>query len=349
MSCDPVDLRNLTPLEILEVVRSLGGTVHQGERMVRAVLRDGAKTLPDIPIARRIRERLPNRYYLSSVTVRNHLHSKDGSEKFLYELPDGEQVEGVLIPDGNRITLCISTQVGCRSGCAFCLSGSQGWQRNLQSSEMLGQVHAARKATGKVADNLVLMGSGEPLDNFENVKRFAETATDRLGLNISPRKITISTSGLIPGIRKMTRELPVSLAVSLNAPDNELRNRLMPINRKYPLKDLLDTLRSWCHGGKRVFIEYILFSTVNDSPEHARQLVDQLAGLRCVVNLLPFNEYPGAPFTRPPEERVRAFQKVLLDSGLISVVRDSRGTDIMAACGQLRAGRAEADFSCTSD
>ncbi len=334
-----LDFRDLTPPEIIDAVQAAGGTPHQGQRVARAVLRGGVQSVEELPVAGRLRQALSGRFRISSLGVEAHRLSKDGSGKFLYRLADGERVEGVLIPDRRRNTLCVSTQLGCRSGCAFCLSGSQGLIRNLLPAEMLGQIHAASRVSGTEIHNLVLMGSGEPLDNFENVKRFVQSATHRFGLNLSPRKITVSTSGIIPVIQRMPTEMPVSLAVSLNAPNDELRSRLMPINRKYPLQDLMNALRYYGRNGRRVFIEYILLLGVNDAPVHASALADLLQDLTCVVNLIRFNRYPGARFEPSSEDAVRVFQKILLDRGLVSVVRDSRGADIMAACGQLRAAK----------
>ena len=344
------DLRDLTPDEIIDLCISAGGTIHQGAVLAKSVLRHGIESIDDIHIAGSLRDKLRELVSISKVTIEEHLVSKDGSEKFLYRfssadtsLHEPEMVEGVLIPERSRLTLCISTQAGCQSGCRFCLTGSGGFIRNLSTAEMLGQVLAVQKNTGnllikKPLTNLVLMGCGEPLENFDNVKKFVKTATDHRGLNIHGKKITLSTSGIIPGIQRMMQEdLDIGLAISLNAADDDTRSRIMPINRKYPLNELLKTLREYCGSSRKVVIEYVLINGVNDSLEEAGRLAGLLEKLPCMINLLPFHPYTGSEFQRPEEETVRRFQKVLLDAGFVCVVRDSRGLDIMAACGQLKA------------
>ncbi len=341
------DLRNLTPDEIIEFCLSLGGTIHQGAVVAKSVLRHGIESIDDIQIAGALRDKLRELVSISKVTIEKHLVSKDGSEKFIYRfsnadtyLHESEMVEGVLIPERSRLTLCISTQVGCQSGCRFCLTGSGGFIRNLSAAEMLGQVLAVQKVTKKQLTNLVLMGGGEPLENFDNVKKFVKTAADHRGLNIHGKKITLSTSGIIPGIERMMQEdldIDIGLAVSLNAADDDTRSRIMPINRKYPLDELLKTLRAYCKRGRKVVIEYVLINSVNDSLEEAGRLTGLLEKLPCMINLLPFHPYTGSEFQSPEEKTVRRFQKVLLNAGFVCVVRDSRGLDIMAACGQLKA------------
>jgi len=334
------DLRNLTPERIIRLCLDHGGTVHQGRRLSRAVLHDGRTSLSQVEIARALKDRISNDVTISSAQIQDFRVSRDGVSKFLFLFDDGEAVEGVLIPERSRRTLCISTQSGCASGCLFCLTGASGFRRNLTPSEMIGQVLAVQKKTGEKITNLVLMGTGEPLANFDNVAGFVESVTDRRGLDIPPRKITLSTSGILSGIRRMPAEMDVSLAVSLNAAEDETRSRIMPINRKYPLRELMEALQEYTGKGqgRRVLIEYVLIRELNDSQREAGMLAALLADLPCMINLLPFNPWPGAPFERPDEESVRAFQKVLLDAGCVSVVRDSLGMDIMAACGQLRAG-----------
>ncbi len=339
------DLRDLTPDEIIDLCLNLGGTIHQGAVVAKSVLRHGIESIDDIHIAGSLKDKLRELVSVSKVTIEKHLVSKDGSEKFIYRfsnantyLHESEMVEGVLIPERSRLTLCISTQVGCQSGCRFCLTGSGGFIRNLSAAEMLGQVLAVQKVTKKPFTNLVLMGCGEPLENFDNVKKFVKIATDHRGLNIHGKKITLSTSGIIPGIERMMREdLDIGLAVSLNAADDNTRSRIMPINRKYPLDELLKTLRAYCKHERKVVIEYVLINGVNDSLEEASRLTKLLEKLPCMINLLPFHPYTGSEFQSPEEKNLRRFQKVLLDAGFVCVVRNSRGLDIMAACGQLKA------------
>ena len=273
--------------------------------------------------------------------VEQRSSSEDGAEKLLYRLGDGNAVEGVLIPGpGGRRTLCVSSQVGCASGCGFCLTGSGGLVRNLTPAELVNQVFAANKIVSNPITNIVLMGTGEPLSNYDAVKTFIQMVTDRNGMGFSNRKVTISTCGLAPMIEKMAddKEMDASLAVSLNATTDEVRDRIMPVNKTYPIERLMQALHHYCKAtGNTVTIEYVLFRGVNDSDGDASRLRELLRGLPCMVNVLMFNPFPGSHFERPDEERVYAFRNVLLKSGLVAVVRNSRGRDINAACGQLRA------------
>lgn len=334
------DLRGRSTAETEEFCVSLGGTPHQARAVLRAVFRDGAESTDEIPVAARLKALLAGRCRISTLSIETALQSEDGTRKFLYRLPDGETVEGVLIPERARRTLCVSTQVGCRSACRFCVTGMSGFVRNLTAAEMTGQVIAAQRAAGCRITNIVLMGCGEPLDNFDAVSRFAGIAADPLGFGIPPGRITLSTSGITPEIARMPRELDVRLAVSLNAADDETRSRVMPINRKHPLAELMQALRAYGETGRRVLIEYVLLSGVNDSVSDAENLAALLHGLNCMVNLLLFNPQTDLPYRRPDELSARRFQKALLDAGYVSVLRDSRGIDIAAACGQLRAAMA---------
>jgi len=274
-----------------------------------------------------------------NVSLLHRLYSRDGTQKFLLQFPVGSAVEMVLIPASGRLSLCLSTQVGCAMGCHFCLTATRGLKRNLKASEMVAQVQIAQRlASGKVR-NLVLMGMGEPLYNFDEVARFISIAADPLGMAFSPRRITVSTAGLIPGIYRMIDErLPCNLAVSLNATTDEIRNRIMPVNRAYPISELIQACRVFSREtGKRVLIEYVLIAGLNDTDEDAERLVELLADLPCTVNLLPFNESKSVPFRKPEPARISAFRSILSRAGYIAVIRESRGGDILAACGQLRA------------
>ena len=288
---------------------------------------------------RPFREELKKGCALSSLAIEKKTIAGDGTEKLLYRLDDGNAIEGVLISGPNRLTLCVSTQVGCASGCGFCLTGSGGLVRNLTTAEIVNQVFAAWKITrGQPISNIVLMGTGEPLSNYDAVRKFAEIATDRHGMGYSPKKVTLSTCGLAPMIEKMAGDMEVSLAVSLNATTDEVRSRLMPINRTYPIARLMQALHYYCDKtGNTVTIEYVLFKGVNDSDDDAHRLMGLLKGLPCMINLLMFNPFQETPFERPDEERVYAFRNILLNHGFVAVVRNSRGKDISAACGQLRA------------
>jgi 23S rRNA (adenine2503-C2)-methyltransferase len=240
------------------------------------------------------------------------------------------------------MTLCVSTQVGCASGCGFCLTGAGGLVRSLSPAEMVNQLFAAEAACpGRRVTNIVLMGTGEPLSNYDAVRTFIGTATDRHGLGFSPKKVTLSTCGLAPMIERLADDrVDVSLAVSLNATTDELRDRIMPVNRAWPIERLLRALRYYAgRTGRSVTIEYVLFKGLNDADADAQRLAELLHGLPCMINLLLFNPFPGSSFERPDEERVYAFRNLLLRDGHVAVVRNSMGRGISAACGQLRAGR----------
>jgi len=293
--------------------------------------------IPDLP--ENLRAYLRTNLETMNVSLLHSLRSRDGTQKFLVQFPDGSTVEMVLIPASGRLSLCLSTQAGCAMGCHFCLTAINGLKRNLKASEMVAQVQIAQRlATGKVR-NLVLMGMGEPMHNFEEISRFIRVAADPQGMAFSPRRITVSTAGLIPGIYRMIDErLPCNLAVSLNATTNEIRNRIMPVNRAYPISELMQACRVFSHKtGKRVLIEYVLIAGLNDTDEDAERLVELLKDLPCTVNLLPFNESKSVPFRKPEPARISAFRSILSLAGYVAVIRESRGGDILAACGQLRA------------
>jgi 23S rRNA (adenine2503-C2)-methyltransferase len=271
--------------------------------------------------------------------------SRDGTRKFLFGLADGERIEGVLIPDEERLTACISSQVGCALGCAFCLTGLMGLTRNLGAGEIVGQVLALQDAAapGGRVSHVVLMGMGEPLANFGNVERALRILTDPDGPGFAPRRITLSTVGLVPGIRRLAASgPPVNLAISLSGTTDEQRSRLVPINRRYPLAELLAACREYpLPPRRRITFEYVLMDGVNDAPEDARRLVALLRGIRSKVNLLPLNESPLVPFRASPRPRAEAFQRVLRAAGLTATIRESRGRDISAACGMLHNASAQ--------
>ncbi len=267
--------------------------------------------------------------------------SQDGSRKLVYRFGDGNRISSVVMPDDDRITLCVSTQVGCGFECRFCLTGVMGLERNLTAGEIVGQVLGANRllAPDQHVTHIVFMGMGEPLANYAALVTSLRILTDaKLGLGYSPRRITVSTVGLVPGIEKLGREaLKVNLAISLHAASDEVRGPLMPVNRSFDLKTLLAALRRYPLAHRqRIFFEYVLLEDVNDSPDDAARLVRLLRGIRAKVNLIPFNDWEGAEFRRPPLPRILAFQSILLDAGLTTTVRWSKGEDIGAACGQLR-------------
>lgn len=272
----------------------------------------------------------------------------DGTRKFLLEVGPGNRVETVFIPEAERGTLCVSTQVGCALECRFCSTGRQGFNRNLSVAEILGQLWWANKALGRepkgerIISNVVLMGMGEPLLNFDNTVTAVSVMLDDHAYGLSRRRVTVSTSGIVPAMDRLRERLPVALAVSLHAPDDALRDELVPINRKYPLKDLMAACRRYIEAAPRDFItfEYVMLDGVNDRPEHARALIELVRKVPCKFNLIPFNPFPDSGYRRSPQETVRRFAARLQEAGLIVTTRRTRGDDIDAACGQL-AGEVE--------
>lgn len=265
-------------------------------------------------------------------------HSADGTVKLLLRLADRREIESVIIPTPGRITLCISSQAGCAMNCGFCATARMGLERNLSAAEIVGQVIAASHhlEEGQHLTNYVFMGMGEPLANYPRLLRALTIMTAPWGMGISPRRVTVSTVGLVPMIEKLMAETAVHLAVSLTATTNELRNRLAPINRRYPLEQLIDTCRRLDLGRRRITFEYVMLAGVNDSPADAARLAKLLAPLRAKVNLIFFNHFAGSPFAPSSRETMERFQAILFKANLTATIRESRGQDIAAACGQLR-------------
>ncbi|MSP39410.1 MAG: 23S rRNA (adenine(2503)-C(2))-methyltransferase RlmN [Deltaproteobacteria bacterium] len=292
-----------------------------------------------------LREELDREYCISRPTILHRADARDGTIKFLFGLADGTSIESVLIPESHRLTLCISSQAGCGFGCAFCATAVLGLQRNLSASEIGDQVlEAGRSLSGdRRITHIVLMGMGEPLANYANTLRAIEMITDvDWGMGISPRRVTLSTVGLVPQIEKLMAETRVNLAISLHAATDELRGELMPVNRKYPLKQLVDCCRNLpLPRRKRITFEYVLLRGVNDSVQDARNLVKLLKGISCKVNVIPFNPHPESHYQRPSAEEIARFQAVLNDAGMQINIRRPRGDDIQAACGQLQGEQAK--------
>lgn len=267
----------------------------------------------------------------------------DGTRKWLLELDSGNRIETVFIPEAERNTLCVSSQVGCALDCSFCATAHQGFNRNLSTAEIIAQLwlaeHSLRGATTqeRQISNVVLMGMGEPLLNFDNVVRALRIMLDDFAYGLSKRRITLSTAGVIPAMDKLREQCPVSLAVSLHAPDDELRNELVPLNKKYPLHELMAACRRYTSGEqrRRITFEYVLLKGVNDSPAHARALIKRLRGLPAKVNLIPFNPFPATRYQRSDPKTIDAFRELLMGANLLTVTRRTRGDDIAAACGQL--------------
>jgi len=287
-----------------------------------------------------LRAQLDDSFVISRLAILRKAESRDGTVKFLFGLADGQSIESVLIPETKRLTLCISTQVGCGFGCAFCATALLGLKRSLKSSEILDQILEAGRtlAEGQRITHVVLMGMGEPLANYTQTVRALSVMSDtNWGLGISPRRITLSTVGLVPQVQRLMEETRVNLAVSLHAPTDELRSRLMPVNRKYSLQQLMECCRSLpIPRRKRITFEYVLLRDLNDAEQDALKLCELLQGLRCKVNVIPFNPHPGSKFSRPTAAAIERFQNVLHTRGVQINVRRPRGDDIQAACGQLQ-------------
>ncbi len=294
-------------------------------------------------IAKSLREKLKAKAVVMPPTVVSDKVSDDGTRKFLIDVGNGNAVETVFIPEDTRGTLCVSTQAGCALDCAFCSTGKQGFNRNLTVAEIIGQVWLANRALGavhgdeRVISNVVLMGMGEPLANFENTVTALRLMLDDNAYGLSRRRVTVSTSGLVPVMDRLRDECPVALAVSLHAPNNALRDELVPINQKYPLKELMAACQRYLEKAPRDFItfEYVMLAGVNDSDAHARELINLVKSVYCKFNLIPFNPFPGSPFLRSSSDRVRRFADILMEAGIITTTRKTRGDDIDAACGQL--------------
>ena len=307
-------------------------------------------------LAKSLREKLAGRAEVRALPVISQHESADGTIKWLFDVGGGNAVEAVFIPefddeDGalERGTLCVSSQAGCAVGCRFCSTGHQGFSRNLTTAEIVAQLwfaeHFLRRKLGqdqRVISNVVMMGMGEPLQNYDRLIPALRLMLDDHGYGLSRRRVTVSTSGVVPMMDRLARDCPVALAVSLHAPTDELRDNLVPLNRKYPLDELLATCTRYLASAPRDFItfEYCMLDGVNDTPEHAQALIELVrahgaSGLRCKFNLIPFNPFPQSGLTRSPLPRVQAFGKLLNDAGIVTTVRKTRGDDIDAACGQL--------------
>lgn len=310
-------------------------------------------------VAKSLRSRLAELAEVRLPQVLRDSTAADGTRKWLLDVGQGNAVECVFIPEENRGTLCISTQAGCALDCAFCSTGKQGFNRNLTTGEIIGQLWWAKKALGdfrgtaggeadrrtaetdfstdRIISNVVLMGMGEPLANFENVVTALRLMLDDNAYGLSRRRVTVSTSGIVPGMDRLRDECPVALAVSLHAPNDLLRDRLVPINRKYPLADLMAACRRYLDRSPRDFItfEYVMLDGVNDAEEHARELIRLVRDVPCKFNLIPFNPFPAAGFKRSPAQRVRRFAEILMQAHIVATTRKTRGEDIDAACGQL--------------
>ena len=335
-----VSLKDLSLEGLKTFIVSLGEKNFRAVQVAQWLYGRGAKSPGEMTsLSKGFREKLEKRAVITFLEPVEVHSSADGTKKYRFLLADGEAIESVLLPEREHITLCVSTQVGCALGCKFCLTGNRGWVRNLKPSEILDQIIGVRATLtlGEKLTNLVFMGMGEPLQNFSNVLQALEVLRSPGGLQFSNRRITLSTAGIIPEMVKLlSRRNFVKLAISLNATTDEQRTRLMPINRKYPLKDLLASCRGVpLPNRERITFEYVMIEGINDSEEDAHRLAGLLKGIRAKVNLIPFNEHPKSLFRRPPDETVQKFRKILMAKGFTAMIRQSKGADILAACGQL--------------
>lgn len=331
---------DLSPEELENYITGINEKPFRVDQIASWVYRKGVSDyseMTNLPEAlrHRMESELPLR---ESLSLYDRKVSTDGTEKFLFQLQDGNRIESVLIPDSGRLTLCMSSQVGCALGCTFCLTGTVGRIRNLGTSEIVEQLMKVNSMNSRPVTNIVFMGMGEPLDNLDNLVRSIRIITDPRFIGMSSRRITVSTSGLVPRIKELGGMLTVNLSVSLNAPNDSIRDEIMPINRRYRISELLDSVRDFPFPKRKMLtFEYVLLKGVNDSRDDARQLASLLSSLKCKVNLIPFNEAEPLPYKSPEMEQVYRFREILSSSGINTRIRKNRGRDILGACGQLAA------------
>jgi 23S rRNA (adenine2503-C2)-methyltransferase len=342
-----IDCKNFDRHGLERFAESLGQPSFRGRQIMSWLYRPGITDFSEMTdLAKSFRALLPQYAWISRFEEPHVERSQDGTIKFGFQLTDGHLIESVLIPEEDRNTLCISSQVGCAMDCTFCRTGSMGFARNLLPAEIVNQVCSVRDYLLSQTDqqlcgrhnvtNLVFMGMGEPLNNFEHLLTALAILTDQKGLDLASRRITVSTCGIVPKMRPLGEQTNVNLAISLHAVDDDTRNSLMPINRRYPLSDLLEACRTYpMRKRKRIMFEYLLLAGINDSDAEARQLARMLRGIPCKINLLAFNECEGIPYRSSSPERILAFQEILRAAQYSVFIRNSRGGDISAACGQL--------------
>lgn len=347
----PINLIGMGRAELTATLEAMDEPRFRADQLFQWIYGRGVTDFDDMTnISKSLRAKLAERFVVARPEISTDLASEDGTHKWLLRLADGSEVECVHIPEDDRGTLCVSSQVGCTLNCRFCHTGTQRLVRNLGPTEIVGQVMLARDHLGewptaerptiyeRELSNIVMMGMGEPLYNFDNVAAALKIVMDDAGIAISRRRITLSTAGVVPLIRRCGAELGVNLAVSLHAVRDDLRDEIVPINRKYPIAELLDACRDYpgLKNSRRITFEYVMLRDVNDSDADARELVRIIAGIPAKVNLIPFNPWPGAPYDRSTPERIEAFAEIVRAAGYPSPVRTPRGEDIMAACGQLK-------------
>ncbi|MDD5759601.1 MAG: 23S rRNA (adenine(2503)-C(2))-methyltransferase RlmN [Desulfobulbaceae bacterium] len=342
-----IDLQNLTLQQMADFFEKIGIPPERSAHVFNWLFQPGNSQISEMRILRReIRELLHKKAFVRRLESYQTEVSGDGTVKFVFLLDDGAQIESVLIPGPKRYTLCVSSQVGCAMGCHFCLTGGMGFIRNLEPFEIVGQVLAVmeymvqngviRSTPRELINNLVFMGMGEPLANFDHLLTTLDILMDSKGLEFTERRITVSTCGIVPRINDLGQSVRVNLAISLHAADDTTRSQLMPVNRTYPIAMLLQACRDYpLAPGKVILIEYILFQGLNDSEAAALLLVKQLRGIPCRINLMPFNQSEKLPYTCPDQRTIKTFQAILRQAGFTTLIRNSRGADISAACGQL--------------
>lgn len=345
-----VNLLGLSRAKLTGFLASIGEKPFRAKQLMQWIHQYGVTDFDQMTnVSKDLRNRLKTVCKIEAPEIIYQDISEDGTRKWVMRMPGGSSIETVLIPEAGRATLCISSQIGCALDCSFCSTGKQGFNRNLSAAEIVGQIWNAiqsfadsdqnfDRSKERPVTNVVMMGMGEPLLNFDNVMDSVDIMMDDFAYSISKRRLTISTAGVVPAIDRMGEFTDASIAISLHAPNDELRNELVPVNRKYPLDMLLTSVRGYLSGladKRKATIEYTLLAGVNDRKEHAEQLIELLRDLPCKINLIPFNPFPGSGYKRPSSMEVRKFQEWLMTAGYITTVRTTRGDDIDAACGQL--------------
>ena len=337
---------DLTRGELGEYFLNLGEKEYRATQIIKWMHQRGVSDISKMTdLSKELRERLSHECEIRAPEVIYERDSKDGTRKWVVSVGEGDLIEMVLIPEGKRATLCVSSQVGCAIDCSFCATGKQGFSRNLTLAEIIGQLWIAENSFGnsraegeRNITNVVMMGMGEPLHNFDPVVKAMELMLDNNAYGLSKRRVTLSTSGLVPQIDKLSKLSDVSLTISLHAPNDKLRDELVPVNKKYPIKALLKSVTNYvdqCNDSRVTTFEYILIDRVNDSLELAAELADLLKDFPCKINLIPFNSFSESTYKRPSGNRVKRFQEFLKSKGYVVTIRSTRGDDIMAACGQL--------------
>ncbi len=333
------DIKSLNEEELKTEMKSLGEPAFRAGQIFSWLHEKKVNSFEEMTnLSKDLRNKLSENYEITALSEVRSLRSSDGTVKFLYKLKDGQVIESVLMSYRHGYSICVSSQVGCRMGCMFCASTIDGLVRNLTPSEILEQVYEAERSCNVTISNIVIMGSGEPMDNYDNVIKFIRLISDEKGKNLSVRNITLSTCGLVPGIRKLAEEgLPVTLALSLHAPEDELRKTIMPVAKAFSIKEVLDACDYFFEKtSRRVTFEYSMIDGVNDSPKRAEQLARLAKGRNCHVNLIPVNKIKERNFVRSADDNVAKFKNILEKNRINVTIRRSMGTDIDAACGQLR-------------